>query len=110
MLEQSLLLVRDPGFKPCRLGGDVCGFAHDAVWLSSSLPYCTAYGRTRQESPACQSLSEPVSRDLHRGPGRREWCLFPSEPSKRMNREAPCGHHGSRCTRCVDDGRCGRYG
>src|SRR3989442_10324494 len=53
---------------------------------------------------------QPVSRYLHRGPGLREWCLFPSQPSKRMNREAPCVHHGSRCTRCVGDGRCGRYG
>src|SRR4026208_802779 len=31
MLEQRLLLVRNPGFKPCRLGCDVCGFAHDAI-------------------------------------------------------------------------------
>src|SRR4026207_13591 len=58
MLDQRLLLVRNPGVKTCRLGCVVCGFAHDAIRLSISLPkYCTAYGRTRQGF-------QPVSRGL----------------------------------------------
>ena len=30
MLKQGLLFIREPGFKPCRLGSNLCGLAHDA--------------------------------------------------------------------------------